>query len=201
MSQTTKGPSHLERAYANRLLGPVLFRRGTSNAIELWDDINAALKTPFKIPGCGSVALGFARIYDTLEVVERPTGAATAATAQSLRAVGGFSRQVSALLARHVAATARTAGFAPSATVDVTGHSLGAALTTLYTMENARSDKISNPLLCTFASPLVGDATFAAAFNGLGLTSWRIVNAPDLVPKLPPEIFSTQSSPSTLSAR
>jgi hypothetical protein len=35
----------------------------------------------------------------------------------------------------------------------------------------------------------VGDSTFAAAFNGLGLTSWRIANAPDLVPNFPPEFF------------
>jgi hypothetical protein len=69
------------------------------------------------------------------------------------------------------------------------GHSLGAALATLYTLENAHTDQISNPLLCTFASPFVGDSTFAAAFNSLGLTSWRIVNAPDLVPMLPPQIF------------
>ena len=27
------------------------------------------------------------------------------------------------------------------------------------------------------------------AFNGLVLTSWRVVNAPDLVPKLPPQIL------------
>jgi hypothetical protein len=44
-------------------------------------------------------------------------------------------------------------------------------------------------LLCTFASPRVGDTAFANAFNALGLTSWRIVNVPDLVPKLPPEFF------------
>lgn len=53
-------------------------------------------------------------------------------------------------------------------------------------MENAYTDKIVNPLLCTFASPLVGDANFASVFNGLGLTSWRVDNAPDLVTKVPP---------------
>ena len=53
-------------------------------------------------------------------------------------------------------------------------------------MENAYTDKIVNPLLCTFASPLVGDANFASVFNGLGLTSWHVDNAPDLVTKVPP---------------
>jgi hypothetical protein len=168
----------------------VLAIRGTSNGVEWWDDFNAAIKTPFKVPGCGSVGAGFARIYETLEVIERPTGAATApAVAQSLKSIGGFCQQVSALVRRHVAATARATGRDTSGSVEVTGHSLGAALATLYTLENAFMDKIPNPGLCTFASPFVGDSTFASAFNGLGLTSWRIVNAPDIVPNLPPEIL------------
>lgn len=166
----------------------VLAIRGTSNGIEWWDDVNASLKTPFKVPGCGAVGTGFARIYDTLEVVERPASVAVA-VAQSLRAVGGFSQQVSTLVRRRAAATAGAEAAAAPISIEVTGHSVGAALATLYVMENARTDQVSNPALCTFASPLVGDSTFAAAFNGLQLTSWRIVNEPDIVPKLPPEIL------------
>jgi kumamolisin len=166
----------------------VLAIRGTSNGVEWWDDANAIVEVPFKDPGCGSVGSGFARIYDTLEVVERPTAAvATALVPQSLKSVGGFSRQVAALIERHAAPTARATNFVSSASVMVTGHSLGAALATLYTLDNARSDQIYNPLLCTFASPRVGDSTFVSTFNGLGLTSWRIVNTPDIVPYLPPE--------------
>ena len=162
----------------------VLAIRGTSNGVEWWDDFNAAIKTPFKVPGCGSVGAGFARIYETLEVIERPTGAATApAVARSLKPIGGFCQQVAALVRRHVAATARATAGDASGSIEITGHSLGAALATLYTLENALTDKIPNPGLCTFASPFVGDSAFAAAFNGLGLTSWRIVNAPDIVPK------------------
>ena len=71
----------------------------------------------------------------------------------------------------------------------MTAHSLGGALATLYVLENAKEDKIPNQVLYTFASPMVGDATFAAAFDALGLTSWRIVNEPDLVPKAPGEFF------------
>jgi hypothetical protein len=48
---------------------------------------------------------------------------------------------------------------------------------------------VNTPLLCTFASPRVGDATFAAAFDNLGLTSWRVVNQLDVVPYLPPADF------------
>jgi hypothetical protein len=181
----------------------VLAIRGTSNAVEWWDDVNAALLIPFRVPGCGSVGAGFARIYDTLEVVERPTGPATGAIApQSLRSIGGFSQQVANLVARHAAVTAQATGFAASAAIEVAGHSLGAALATLYTLDNAYTGKINNPALCTFASPAVGDSTFAAAFNGLGLTSWRVVNAPDLVPKLPPQIlgFTHVDSPQQYSS-
>jgi GH25 family lysozyme M1 (1,4-beta-N-acetylmuramidase) len=53
-------------------------------------------------------------------------------------------------------------------------------------MENAKTEQVANPMICTFASPLVGDAAFAAAFNALALTSWRIENVKDLVPKVPP---------------
>jgi kumamolisin len=178
----------------------VLAIRGTSNAVEWWDDANAAVRTAFKVPNCGSVGAGFARIYDTLEVIERATGEAAAPAAmQSLRSAGSFSRQVASLVKRHAAASASLAGasgrasLAPSgpggASIEVTGHSLGAALATLYTIENARTDQISSPRICTFASPLVGDATFVAAFNSLALTSWRVVNQRDVVPKLPPEIL------------
>jgi len=165
----------------------VLAIRGTSNGVEWWDDANALLKVPFKDSGCGSVGSGFARIYDTLEVVERPTGTTDVLVPKSLKPIGGFSQQVSALVTRRAAATAREAGLVPSASVTVTGHSLGAALATLYAMDNARNDQVLNPLLCTFASPRVGDSTFATTFNGLGLASWRIVNVRDIVPYLPPE--------------
>ena len=146
----------------------VLAIRGTSNGVEWWDDVNAAVLIPFRVPGCGSVGAGFARIYNTLEVVECPTGPATAAIVpQSLRAIGGFSQQVANLVARHDAVTAQATGFAASAAIEVAGHSLGAALATLYTLENAYTVKVNNPALCTFASPAVGDLTFATAFNGL----------------------------------
>ena len=164
----------------------VLAIRGTSSGIEWWDDANAIVKTPFKVAGCGSVGSGFARIYDTLEVVERPTGIAGASDAvRSLRSVGGFSSQIANLVSRHAAARARLTGVPTTANVAVTGHSLGAALATLYVMENAKTDGIANPLSCTFASPRVGDSTFVAAFNQLGLTSWRVVNVRDVVPGLP----------------
>lgn len=49
--------------------------------------------------------------------------------------------------------------------------------------------KIRNPVLYTFASPRVGDPDFVNVFNSLSLTSWRIVNTADIVPRLPPGLF------------
>jgi hypothetical protein len=82
------------------------------------------------------------------------------------------------------AATAEAAAAAPMS-VTVVAHSLGSALATLYVADNSLTKKMKTPLLCTLASPRVGDYTFATNFNNLGIASWRIVNEPDLVPKLP----------------
>ncbi len=167
--------------------------RGTSDWVEWWDDVNALGKIPFKIPNCGNVAAGFARIYDTLQLVEYAP-AVTAAPAPRLAAAGSFAQQIAALVRAHTPQAAVRAGdgvnpFGPTASVEITGHSLGAALATLYAMENGKTAQIANPMLCTFASPLVGDATFASVFNALNLTSWRVDNVMDLVTKGPPEIL------------
>jgi predicted lipase len=173
----------------------LLALRGTSNGVEWWDDVNALELSVFKHLDCGRVGAGFARIYETMEVIECPIEAAPAAPApqRSMRPAGSFAQQVSALITRRGAtqtpAVARKAAPPVSPSVEVTGHSLGAALATLYVMENAKTEQIANPMLCTFASPLVGDATFATAFNDLGLTSWRIENVKDLVTKVPPALL------------
>ena len=90
---------------------------------------------------------------------------------------------------RHAAITKpqdHAAAAAPGApmSIEVTGHSLGAALATLYVAENAGGE-VATPLVGTFASPRVGDSAFATKFDQLGITSWRIVNELDVVPKLP----------------
>lgn len=67
----------------------------------------------------------------------------------------------------------------------VTGHSLGAALSTLFVIENKEKQKFDIATSCTFASPRVGNVQFGIAFNELPITSGRIVNSYDIVPRLP----------------
>ena len=69
-----------------------------------------------------------------------------------------------------------------------TGHSLGAALGTLFVMENEARRKFDISSLCTFSLPRVGNMEFVHLFNLLPIDSWRIVNIRDVVPKLPPHI-------------
>ncbi|MBD1807483.1 lipase family protein [Microcoleus sp. FACHB-SPT15] len=72
----------------------------------------------------------------------------------------------------------------------VTGHSLGAGLATLATLHLHKVAELNNvqPLiqLYTFASPRVGDETFAEYFNKI--QSFRIINSEDMIQSVP---FST----------
>lgn len=82
-----------------------------------------------------------------------------------------------------------------NASIYITGHSLGAALATIAAMDIAvidlaQEDKIKNPInLYTFASPRVGDNTFAKAFNEFinetRINAFRFANSEDIVPKVP----------------
>jgi hypothetical protein len=162
----------------------VLAIRGTSSWVEWWDDFNAIRPEPFKDPGSGLVGSGFARIYDTLQVVTSPMESTRPEVSQPSKTTVGFAQQV-ATLVNSRRGLPRNEALAPSATIAVTGHSLGAALATLYVLDNALTNKIKNPVIYTFASPRVGDATFANTFNTLGLASWRIDNLPDIVPQMP----------------
>ena len=173
----------------------VLAIRGTDNLTEWFDDLTSLALVP--LTGWGEVGYGFNRIYQTLRIVDYAAPTALAATAPTALAAtaaparrGTFAQQVAATAKNH-AALARSpelAAIEPVAapmSIEVTGHSLGSALATLYVAENANSSDVITPLLCTFASPRVGDSAFAATFDRLGIASWRIVNELDLVPKLP----------------
>lgn len=171
----------------------VLAIRGTSDTVELVDDLTSMFLTPFLDPslGWGQVGYGFNRIYQTMRVVPYAPNAAVADLAAAPPPSGSFAEQVAALLHRHAAGgearNFEAASAAPaSMSVTVTGHSLGSALATLYVADNStKASQIATPLICTFASPRVGDPTFANKFDRLGIASWRIVNLLDLVPNVP----------------
>jgi triacylglycerol lipase len=70
----------------------------------------------------------------------------------------------------------------------ITGHSLGAALAVLAAPDVARTmpPNTIEPRLLTFAGPKVGLSDFAASFNALIESCFRVVNFLDIVPFLPP---------------
>ena len=68
----------------------------------------------------------------------------------------------------------------------ITGHSLGAGLAVLAVPDFAANTPFSDPIMYNFAGPRVGNPHFAeAVFNALDLTTIRVANTNDLVPKLP----------------
>jgi triacylglycerol lipase len=70
----------------------------------------------------------------------------------------------------------------------IIGHSLGAALAVLAAPDVARNmpPNTIEPRLITFAGPKVGFSDFAAKFNALIESCFRVVNFLDIVPYLPP---------------
>jgi hypothetical protein len=169
--------------------------RGTEGAVE-WLDDAAAIPVPFRqVPSAGRVAQGFDKIYDTLKVVKRrlPKDPAPVAGAAPETFSGSFAEQLEQLAISREAVRGSAPPSAegrarPQRPTIVAGHSLGAALATLFVMENDSKGKFDITTLCTFASPRVGNTEFVHLFNQLPIVSWRIVNTRDVVPKLPPHI-------------
>jgi pimeloyl-ACP methyl ester carboxylesterase len=114
------------------------------------------------------------------------------ATARLIRAVipfvPGWSKLEQLAIGREVerglAAPSAEVGHPKRPTI-VTGHSWGAALATLFVMENDARHRSDVSSLCTFASARVGNLEFVPLFNQPPVDSWRIVNLRDVVPKLP----------------
>lgn len=71
-------------------------------------------------------------------------------------------------------------------TLYVTGHSLGGALAVLAGPELSEKTAL-RPTMYSFGSPRTGDPTFRQSYSERVAQSWRIINANDLVPTLPPE--------------
>ena len=174
----------------------VLALRGTEGWVEWLDDFMARLVRFKQVPNAGRVENGFEAIYSTLKVVHGYGAAREETSAKAAPPPGPtppqaqkpFGEQLEdladSLEEPAVQEQIRTAkGPRPRRSFVVTGHSLGSALATLFVIRN--KDRFDITTICTFASPRVGDTQFAQQFNQLPLTSWRIVNTQDIVPKLP----------------
>jgi hypothetical protein len=70
----------------------------------------------------------------------------------------------------------------------ITGHSLGAALCSLATLDLLNVTPQLSPIVYTWAEPRVGHDDFVTFFNTHVNICYRIVNVWDLVPHLPPDI-------------
>lgn len=169
--------------------------RGTEGIVEWLDDAASIVMVPFRqVPSAGRVAFGFDNIYSTMKVVPVPHAArAVAPPAAEPELAGSFADQLEQLALRREAERGVAHEFAAGRMrrerpTIVTGHSLGSALATLFVLENSVKHKFDIPLISTLASPKVGNLEFVHVFNALPLTSWRIVNVRDVVPKLPPTI-------------
>jgi triacylglycerol lipase len=168
--------------------------RGTEGIVEWLDDAASILMVPFRqVPSAGRVAFGFDNIYSTMKVVPVPHAAAGVEAAIEPELVGSFGDQLEQLALRREAERGVAHDFAEGRTrrerpTVVSSHSLGGALATLFVVENSMKGKFDITLSSTLASPRVGNLEFKHLFDALPLTSWRIVNLRDVVPKLPPTI-------------
>ncbi|GAB4334038.1 MAG: lipase family protein [Leptolyngbyaceae cyanobacterium] len=75
----------------------------------------------------------------------------------------------------------------PNAPVYLTGHSLGAVLATLTAVDiaNFSFKGTSQVRLYSYASPRLGDPTFAQFFNTTVPNTYRVFNIADMVPEVP----------------
>ncbi|MGA7909100.1 MAG: lipase family protein [Candidatus Sulfotelmatobacter sp.] len=182
----------------------ILAIRGTEGWIEWLDDAMVHLVPFTQVPQAGRVSNGFDKIYSTLKVVKRHGAAAAAAGALTATAVpapepmlGSFAEQLEQLADSLEEPAIQekmllTPVERPRRSFTVAGHSLGSALATLFVIENKEKNKFDISTICTFASPRVGNMEFARLFNLLPITSWRIANQQDIVPRIPlhvPMIF------------
>jgi hypothetical protein len=76
----------------------------------------------------------------------------------------------------------------PDYQVVITGHSLGAAVGTLFAMQLYVQFNVQNIHMVTFGSPRVGDQGFRDLFVATGYSHWRLTHNDDVVPHVPLEL-------------
>lgn len=79
----------------------------------------------------------------------------------------------------------------PRATILVTGHSLGAAMSSLAAID-IKNNIESEMIVLNFGCPRIGNEEFAAYFNSLFSDAFRVVHHKDVYPHTPPRRFNYQ---------
>jgi hypothetical protein len=141
----------------------VIAIRGTENVWEYIQDFKFFPKPFSNVPGAGLTDDGFTDMYQSF----------------SFRAGANGTPNFIEELISYIPSTA---------TVTITGHSLGGPLATLLSLDLAAHAQLSL-VLYTFASPRTGDLTFHNIFNHTVPNCYRIVNRHDIVPQLPPPLL------------
>lgn len=179
------------RKQLNAALRPARFRpgaiRGTiASNLEEWVD-NLTSVDGVAVPNFGNVGYGVHRIFETMQVIKEGETTPRDEFGNPLTGHKPFEWQVAEVVQSHAAKVSKTEAVPPAEaiSVEVTGHSLGSALATLYVAKNANAKLVHVPRIYTFASPLVGNGEFVAAFAKLNVDSWRIANCRDVVTQVP----------------
>lgn len=79
----------------------------------------------------------------------------------------------------------------------ITGHSLGGALAAHAALDIAINRKPKNLITYTFGAPRAGDPEFARSYNDAVPLTFRIQNEFDIVPHLPPLVYTLPKSKKT----
>ncbi|MCL6445172.1 MAG: lipase family protein [Alicyclobacillus sp.] len=134
---------------------------GTEGIMDYLDDFEFLMTDFNLVSNGGKTEYGFTRFYESFSFVDPVTG-----IVQTLQE---YLNDLSVLK--------------PLPSFTVAGFSLGAALATLHAVVLASRHFPVEAYL--FASPMVGNQTFVQTYNALVPHSYRIVNKPDIVPRLP----------------
>lgn len=135
--------------------------RGTEGIWEWLQDAKFFPRPFHNVPGSGLTEDGFTDMYLSFSLTPSPSST--------------FLKDVASLLS-------------PNAAVTVAGHSLGAALATLFALDMAFNTRFQI-CLYTLASPRVGDLTFHNLFDHVVPSAFRVANRLDVVTQLPPPLL------------
>ncbi|WP_186785996.1 lipase family protein [Paenibacillus agilis] len=166
----TKFIGYIARSKTDPTLVAIIFR-GTKTELEWVLDAEFGLVNFCEVPNAGETEVGFTECYRSL---------------YGTNTDGSNETPFADVLAQLTSSGAR---------VTIAGHSLGGALAILAGICSANSTQTE---VFTYAAPMAGDSAFSAAYCQSVSANYRVYNEPDIVPKLPGELFGfVQEGPGT----